>query len=1772
MANASIDIYNTDGSVITTAVITKDAERVEELMTADHAQLSWQSDSGTSLPAGAYITFEGEKLSLLDPYEPEQKNEAEWSYRPQFQSRVMGWQKVPFFHYIYGTGNAITGREPDWTLTDTPANFMRAICTAIKNETGEVWTFEVAADLAVSATISFAATDIFSGINSIASEFGTEWRADKTANILYLGKARFGNSATLTVGDNISVPSVTLSKERYYNRFFIYGSTRNITQDYQGANTNSLVNKRLTLDPVKYPGGYIDIPRATGVPVYPKILRFDDVYPHSGLSIANLRPRLMYRLDESQDKIQVGTDNEGNPVYDMYTIWYFQLPGFFLNDSTYSKDNPTGMLISGKSLSVHFKSGALQGREFELIYHSKSQTLRNSDGQDFNVLAGDYEIKFIEESGLIIPMQTGIVPADGDEVILFNLRMPSEYIATAYAELEAAALKEIAERYTVDLNNYTVKSNPVAFNASDPQLKAGRSILFVNGDYSYTTRVIKVVRKMDYTCEQEITIGNDKIKGNTATLKEDVVNANSNINLLVELNQLTQNVTQAYQRTQQMILDNLNRAGNMWRFHPTIPDTIVTDYNVISAKEIINHGTGDLELGGSTLISVLAQLADVGIGSNLAAGHALVYNGERWVNQAIKSGLDETALAQYLSSHSYLTSGVLNGYLTKTVADTLYQPRGNYLTEHQSLDAYLTITAANAAYQPKGNYLTAHQSLANYYTKGDSDSRYQPKGNYLTQHQDVSNLLPKATFEEMFEKRLRPNGKWYIKAKADFVGVGEIVNHGTDDSDFADWGLGAIQLTNPKNGDGLVYLNGKWVNQAISQGLDESALASYLSNHNYVTSSALGGYLPLTGGMLSGNLSIVSGKSECGIRFGGSTASDDFVGRFGTYMSLYNHVGNAEIKLHDNKTVAVSGAVTVSAADFAVMHAYRSAPNFGAAVKFSNADGLLGHIGIAGSQGSYPHDAFFTNKDGVENRILHSGNYSGVLDNRYVTLNTSQEIAGQKIFTQEVRAVANGGIYSDPATGIACGFKTPNPIAAGSFIKSGGTSAQFLKADGSVDSNVYLTSHQALDYINVKDIRGTSPKPTDFAERKLTAWFNNTDKPGTNDWYSGLTVRGWYADYCVWQLSANSTNTITDSNLYFRIGRSDSWQSWQKVLTSAHTVVKSTVGTLGWVNNATNDAQIPTVSFLAYWNGAHSGTSSNLAYCNKGAFGDIVTQSLSGLDARYVNAAGDTMTGPLNFKNNTWNTVGDDVAIGDCNIAGCLGIKGLNGNPGLKFFDKDGNDKGTLTSNGSLLWNGNKIWHSGNDGAGSGLDADLLDGLHASSFLQRKDIRSDLNSIYDLRWNFGTTDEGDYHGTYASEYPCAYGPYLSLVYQGSNQGAIMWFNCSGNDLGRVYVNARQAGDSHTSFIGWKSLAFLTDNVASATKLQTARSLWGNSFNGENGCDGGLTFGLLTGANARNLLYQKMADNDIFRIRCGGTATNAGWVEFATADDGTEPIYVRQYTGEFATLARTLTLLDGSGNTIIPGKVGFGTDSPAYKVDINGDAIVRGWLRTAGATGWYSETFGGGWYMSDNTWLRTCNNKSIYSGSGEILSDNFFDRRGYIGASWNKGKGAYNVAITNNNSQTPLMVAYRDGQSPSVEGANRLFALELLNTGGTLAFGFGGAHKFTMDSNGNFEAALEIINHSDARLKSDIRRVVAGGRIRPVTYLMGGTRHVGLIAQEMQELCPDVVREGSDPLHLLRLNYSGALCYAFAGVYSEIDELKAENKRLKKRIEQLERRA
>ena len=82
----------------------------------------------------------------------------------------------------------------------------------------------------------------------------------------------------------------------------------------------------------------------------------------------------------------------------------------------------------------------------------------------------------------------------------------------------------------------------------------------------------------------------------------------------------------------------------------------------------------------------------------------------------------------FLTSHQSLAS-----YLTRTDAASLYQPKGSYLTAHQSLDGYVNaiITSGNGnaitsvsksgktiTFTKGSTFLTSHQSLNNYVTKG----------------------------------------------------------------------------------------------------------------------------------------------------------------------------------------------------------------------------------------------------------------------------------------------------------------------------------------------------------------------------------------------------------------------------------------------------------------------------------------------------------------------------------------------------------------------------------------------------------------------------------------------------------------------------------------------------------------------------------------------------------------------------------------------------------------------------------------------------------------------------------------------------------------------------------------------------------------------------------------------------------------------------------------------------------------------------------------------
>ena len=94
------------------------------------------------------------------------------------------------------------------------------------------------------------------------------------------------------------------------------------------------------------------------------------------------------------------------------------------------------------------------------------------------------------------------------------------------------------------------------------------------------------------------------------------------------------------------------------------------------------------------------------------------------------------------------------------------------------------------------------------------------------------------------------------------------------------------------------------------------------------------------------------------------------------------------------------------------------------------------------------------------------------------------------------------------------------------------------------------------------------------------------------------------------------------------------------------------------------------------------------------------------------------------------------------------------------------------------------------------------------------------------------------------------------------------------------------------------------------------------------------------------------NSDQFRIIAGSSGNNNGWAEIATADDGNEPIYVRQYSGVFSSVVRTLTLLDANGYTHFPSYINIGgnennNSSPDRVWGSNGsDSYLRSYRTSA----------------------------------------------------------------------------------------------------------------------------------------------------------------------------------------------------------------------------------
>ena len=1142
-----------------------------------------------------------------------------------------------------------------------------------------------------------------------------------------------------------------------------------------------------------------------------------------------------------------------------------------------------------------------------------------------------------------------------------------------------------------------------------------------------------------------------------------------------------------------------------------------------------NDGSGGSAVEGAANLS---DLKDVSLGS-LAAGQALVWNGAKWVNSTIAtSGLDEASLSNYLTSHSYATQSWVTGAFVSKSGDTMtghltLLAHDMYLknsTDGSQYVCYGFTNTANTIIAQIGYHNTAKRVIIN--PVGSSEPWVDAVGKYslivgnnelkYNTHSLLHTGNYTATLDERYLKLTGGTVTGLLKisfvASTPFIVNNPVVNKECGiafrlSNTSKGWvgynpTLGAV-LYNYANGkylgikdDGTPHYQGYTLwhsgNDGHNSGLDADLLDGV---HNGEVTARLVNYN--NGGNVSGAVQFMQ-------RANGWNAWDAPTQNWYSVIKL-NH-GNGD-----------TYCSRVLAFDF-------------------HSDNIYTHRKHNGTDYGWHTLAF------LDSTVANADKLGGKAAAQYVTTDTVQEITGAKTFTNYTKieqalmfkgapdgvyfaTSANGNLNISAHTNYSyvknIGYITPSgSLTMGSFIKSGGTAAQFLKADGSVDSRAFLV----LD--GQQESTGASLDLNAFNTAVFTR-IRTSEQTTTNCPFAGY---GQLLN--LWTTGKVSALQIASksSDIYFRSkdgAGATITSNWHRIL--------------------------------------HSGNYSSI------------------LDNRYVNASGDTMTGPLAVR---------EIDAPDGN-----GLLAYSGSwTGVDFSSQYGvgtiNRQGVIRSgNASLIHYrhgaGNAtIWDSLNDG--SGLEADLLDGYHVSQ-LARLTAANASAGAYNLP-------------VYVN------GGVVNAV-SSVGEAFLSW---GGQSLtgGFSPVDGAMVGA-----LGANRFAFIKPAGTTFQYSTNSGSTW-NNYNLSDTQKSGFF-----DAGVQKALYASGASNVV------GTASHQLRIIIATS---AARIYtdINKFVINFATQGcsgTTVTIekalestpdnwVTVASNVPLSGWTAWNVvNVPAFRTYGNSPGVQYGRIRftfkcTSVGSGnspfvvFCIMAYGGfGW----TTASPMATNGHLYSYDGE--QNAYFpgcvtvNKGGqYAGTGWNNGAGQLGIALVNNSNQTPLLVAHRYGAASDVTGANRLFALELLNSGAEMHFAFGGSTKFSMTSAGVFFANGGIWTNgylsfrgqntsSDARQKRILRDIhvplatIAKAPNIVFSWLDTGKLDMGSIAQYWQKHLPLSVYVR--PNGYLGMDYSKVALACVISMASELlgvkddvstlkrelRQLKHENQQLKQQIITLERR-
>ena len=219
--------------------------------------------------------------------------------------------------------------------------------------------------------------------------------------------------------------------------------------------------------------------------------------------------------------------------------------------------------------------------------------------------------------------------------------------------------------------------------------------------------------------------------------------------------------------------------------------------------------------------------------------------------------------------------------------------------------------------------------------------------------------------------------------------------------------------------------------------------------------------------------------------------------------------------------------------------------------------------------------------------------------------------------------------------------------------------------------------------------------------------------------------------------------------------------------------------------------------------------------------------------------------------------------------------------------------------------------------------------------------------------------------------------------------------------------------------------------------------------------------------------------------------------------------------------------------IIQGNVGIGNNNPNWKLHVAGDIMADGgYLRVTGNNGLYWQDWGGGFYMNDNTWVRTYNDKNIWTGNGLLGSQG--------GLTIGSGGGTPSFGGASIAGYTSI------GGGAQISGGYVTLCNSLDASQGNVGMGSSGFNNCKLRVNTNQPYAIAVdagdvlkpgggswTAISDKRLKKEINAYSDGLssllKIRPIIFRYNEItgydmtkEYVGVIAQELKEVAPYMV--------------------------------------------------